>query len=350
MYAGSSYTTAATPSQYNSAAIAAAAAGAVTTTTTTYPAGQYPGGVGGVTGGVTGGTTYTSYQVTPAASSLSGAYSSSIVGPSSSYAGTGGGYLPGAAGFGTSNVTPGQGPFVFGKYGPPIESEKVVDRNYSVGEMVDVFSKSENTWVVAKVIAVSPEGTVTVKYGSNQKDIQREFYAEYLRPAAKNIESPHRGAPPSSPMHQPPMTMASAPPPMPGGPGGFSIGQAVECYSKSENTWVPAKVTDVDPNGAVTVKYGQFQKTIYPRDFREYLRPAAAGLRTEEYPSPVTAFAPGLGLGPGPAPGPPRAAFDVPPTAFPGMDPRGGMQAPPTAFPGGAAGSVLPTIPGGYTG
>lgn len=62
----------------------------------------------------------------------------------------------------------------------------------------------------------------------------------------------------------------------------YSVGQAVEVYSDTQTTWLPAKVTAVSADGIVNVKYGNAQKNIPTEMHTRYLR--AAG------PSPLPAM------------------------------------------------------------
>jgi len=72
---------------------------------------------------------------------------------------------------------------------------------YSLGENVEVYSRSEGGWVQARVQDVQPDGTVTVKWGPHMKKIQPNYYEGFLRHMTATHEmqkSPSMGALPGN--------------------------------------------------------------------------------------------------------------------------------------------------------
>jgi hypothetical protein len=256
-------------------------------------------------------------------------------------------------------------------------------RRYQEGDAVDVFSTSEGKWVPAKVTSVADNGTVSVKYGRAQKEIQPPFFEEYLRPSAPNgIEVAQDNQTNSFEQFVSPSTMvANVPSSCP-----YTWGQSVEVWTSSGGGWIEARVQDVAADGTVTVKWGMNMKKIQPHDYAGYLRPMpVANVITEHAlpsPAPLPPTFPGNSMGSGVLAGgsgsfPSAGAFGgaIPPTIPGGYAGHGGRldssptmvaadqsginyQAPPTAFPqsalacaptalGGAGGSLPPTALGG---
>eukprot|EP00929_Paragymnodinium_shiwhaense_P078420 TRINITY_DN40635_c0_g1_i1.p1 TRINITY_DN40635_c0_g1~~TRINITY_DN40635_c0_g1_i1.p1 ORF type:complete len:998 (+),score=242.40 TRINITY_DN40635_c0_g1_i1:72-3065(+) len=94
---------------------------------------------------------------------------------------------------------------------------------YSVGETVEYFSASNNTWIPAKVLAVLPGGTYNL-------DCKPGVTPDKMR----------RGVP--------------APPPGSASGAGFAgaayrVGDSVEYFGASQGRWIPAKVTAVNASG-----------------------------------------------------------------------------------------------------
>lgn len=77
------------------------------------------------------------------------------------------------------------------------------DVPFSVGQPIEVYSKSGGGWVQAKVHSLAPDGTVTVTWGPNMKKIQPHDYQEWLRPVVQ-VKACNADADPSrGPSHTP---------------------------------------------------------------------------------------------------------------------------------------------------
>lgn len=138
-----------------------------------------------------------------------------------------------------------------------------------MGQSVECYRQSEGKWVPAQVIAVAPDGTVSVKYNNGQtKDIGRQYYSEFLRPSRQRADGhghghhKHGRHPPASSRYSP--------------------GQKVEAYSRTQGAWVPAYVEEVRPDGTALVKYTGANDGLYKdmnlSEQEAQLRPATAAV------------------------------------------------------------------------
>lgn len=195
-------------------------------------------------------------------------------------------------------------------------------RRYQVGDAVDVFSNGEGKWVPAKVTAVAPDGTVSIKWGArNQKDIAPQWFEEYLRPSA----------PTGWERKQPSYADGTIPS---NSAGPYSYGETVEVYSRSEGGWVQARVQDVQPDGTVTAKWGPHMKKIQPNDYEGFLRHMPATPEMQKSPSMGASNFPSAQLPPTlPGNGPIGSGFDVVPTIPGGYQHHGGAAVPTESSP-----------------
>merc|ERR1712232_248449 len=135
-------------------------------------------------------------------------------------------------------------------------------REYRVGEAVEVFSKTSNSWVAATVSRVD-NGNITVDYDDRQKvlDVTAPNTAMVLRrlgdgtphgarssacaaarygggisPASSaGYQSPCAGVPPSAVRAESSTVLVR----------GFAQGERVEVWSNTKNAWLPAMVEQV---------------------------------------------------------------------------------------------------------
>eukprot|EP00927_Polykrikos_kofoidii_P055544 TRINITY_DN49772_c0_g1_i1.p1 TRINITY_DN49772_c0_g1~~TRINITY_DN49772_c0_g1_i1.p1 ORF type:complete len:1095 (+),score=250.15 TRINITY_DN49772_c0_g1_i1:74-3286(+) len=105
---------------------------------------------------------------------------------------------------------------------PPVTSGGVSGGPYTVGEVVEYYSTSQGSWILATVLQLNPSGTYNL-------DCKPDVPREKMRRRA-----PASGTPGSGPGSQ---------------AADFKIGDVVEYHSVSQGTWIPAKVLAVTPKG-----------------------------------------------------------------------------------------------------
>jgi len=92
--------------------------------------------------------------------------------------------------------------------------------SYAAGDMVEYYSASQSRWIPAKVLAANPKGTYNL-------DCKPDVSAEQIR-------RPDR---------------ENASPPRPLNTGSYAVGEMVEYYSPSQGKWIPAKVLAANAKG-----------------------------------------------------------------------------------------------------
>lgn len=119
---------------------------------------------------------------------------------------------------------------------------------YVPGLDVEIYSISQDKWIAGRVSSVAPDGAVTVVYGSTQKTVVPESLASVLRVlVGAKASTPGSAAQGEDPLYR--------------------VGQSVEIFSKSQDKWVAGKVSQVAPDGSVTIVYGTTQKRVPKEDF-----------------------------------------------------------------------------------
>jgi hypothetical protein len=97
--------------------------------------------------------------------------------------------------------------------------------SFAVGDIVEYYSVSQNGWIPAKVLAITPSGTYNL-------DCKPDVPADKLR-------RPNSGPPINEiprPLHQ---TQPAG-----GATATYAVGDSLEYYSVSKGGWIPCRVTD----------------------------------------------------------------------------------------------------------
>mmetsp|Transcript_55055 Transcript_55055/g.98187 ORF Transcript_55055/g.98187 Transcript_55055/m.98187 type:complete len:508 (+) Transcript_55055:55-1578(+) len=111
---------------------------------------------------------------------------------------------------------------------------------YSLGDHVQVFSRTSKQWVLASVVSLdNSKSQLTVQYGERRITVELDApnLSDYFRP----LGDPYS-----------PKTLS-----------GFALGDPVKVFSKSQGAWLPGKVTRLDMlHQELTVEYGRTEKTV----------------------------------------------------------------------------------------
>lgn len=150
---------------------------------------------------------------------------------------------------------------------------ELVASEFHANQDVIIYSQSQGGWVPARVESCNADDSVTVRYASGHtKLVPIEYQATHLKPADE---------PPDEP------TMIRVNPQLDSDPYGpssygqceekasqYSVGQDVMVFSESSNQWVPATISEIVPNGCITVHYhgSTAHKTLEPAR-HHHLRP-----------------------------------------------------------------------------
>lgn len=124
---------------------------------------------------------------------------------------------------------------------PTTDSSRPPTATYSVGDSVQIFSKSAGEWVDGEVTQVESSGQeVTVEYGDRSRivDLNAEKLHEYFRQRPSGNRRADRQR-----------------------PRGHQVGDPVEIFSRSAGEWVDGEVTRAGSN-EVTVEYGDRSRIV----------------------------------------------------------------------------------------
>lgn len=189
-------------------------------------------------------------------------------------------------------------------------------RTYAVGDAVEVFSTSAGKWLQGRVASLSGD-EMTVQYGERMRkvNLRTDDHRTFLR-RPELPQNPLAAAEATGQQHK--------------------IGDPVEIFSKSANTWVRGSVIKVD-GWVITVEYGDRQRVVDTQavnvpDILRRVEPESAPIRRVSAPIPPSDTEPCT------APQAPAAGRDTQMTAFPGL----GAQPSGTA---GAAAVATPPMP-----
>jgi len=138
---------------------------------------------------------------------------------------------------------------------------------YTPGQGVEVYSRSNGSWVAAQVATVFPDGAVSVLYDNFklQKHIPAAALAVLLKPAKGTTAQ-------EQPVHVAVPATSDA---CNGGGPNYSEGQAVSVYSHELGTWLDAQVLRMLPDGAILMPCspGRNLMALGPREQQLLMRP-----------------------------------------------------------------------------
>jgi len=190
----------------------------------------------------------------------------------------------------------------------PLQGHKCV---YTSGDTVQVWSRTEQNWIEAKVMNVMPDGTVTVSYRDQQlqKTLSQDQQSEWLRPmvesteeqdskgfngaqgdlreplqrpllndSLKKHEAEHNRCHMKQNLHDKNIHRNNS---------AYLQGQIVQVWSQSQNKWVQAQVTTVLADGSIVVLYSeqQLQKTLSREIQKDWVKPLAKVAKEFEIPA-----------------------------------------------------------------
>jgi len=169
---------------------------------------------------------------------------------------------------------------------------------YSAGEMVEYFSATTQRWIPAKVVSVNGNGTYNL-------DCKPEVQVDKIRRPSG------AGAGGNTSTSSTPL-------------GTYAVGDMVEYFSASQNDWILAKVTAVNPKGTYDL---DCKPQVPPNKIR---RREGRGSQSLEPPGSGAGGA-GKAASPSPRPdggGAPALASSVAPRRHSGTEARGGVDEP----------------------